>query len=102
MEIFYSKISSLIYQTTRRHILQGRNLHINATGSLKFVFISVSFELPFVIFGCRDSSVGIATRYGLDGPGIEPRCGRDFPHTSRPALGPNQPPVQWVPVISWG
>ena len=36
----------------------------------------------------RDSSVGIATRYGLDGPGIESRCGgRDFPHPSRPALG---------------
>ena len=24
----------------------------------------------------RDSSVGIATRYGLDGPWIESRCGR--------------------------
>ena len=24
----------------------------------------------------RDSSVGTATRYGLDGPGIEPRWGR--------------------------
>jgi hypothetical protein len=33
----------------------------------------------------RDSSVGIATRYGLDGPGIECRWGRDFPHPSRPA-----------------
>ena len=36
----------------------------------------------------RDSSVGIATRYGLDGPGIESRWGRDFPPPSRPALGP--------------
>ena len=45
----------------------------------------------------RDSSVGIATRYGLDGPGIESRWGRDFPHPSRPALGPTQPPIQWVP-----
>ena len=45
----------------------------------------------------RDSSVGKATRYGLDGPGIEPRWGRDFPHPSRLALGPTQPPVQWVP-----
>ena len=45
----------------------------------------------------RDSSVGIATRYGLDGPGIEYRRGREFPHLSRPALGPTQPPMQWVP-----
>ena len=27
----------------------------------------------------RVSSVGIATRYGLDGPGIESRWGRHFP-----------------------
>jgi hypothetical protein len=43
------------------------------------------------------SSFGIATDYGQDGPGIESRRGRDFSHTSRPALGPTQPPVQWVP-----
>ena len=34
----------------------------------------------------RYSSVGIATRYGLDGPGIDCRWGRDFPHPFRPAL----------------
>jgi hypothetical protein len=32
-------------------------------------------------------SVGIATGYGLGGPGIESRWGRDFSHISRPALG---------------
>jgi hypothetical protein len=34
------------------------------------------------------SVVGIATGYWLDGPGIESRWGRDFPHLSRPTLGP--------------
>ena len=36
----------------------------------------------------RDSSVGIATRYRLEGLGIESQLGRDFSHPCRPALGP--------------
>jgi hypothetical protein len=48
------------------------------------------------------SVVGIATAYGLDGPGIESRWGRDFPHLSNPALRPTQPPVQGVPSLSRG
>ena len=50
----------------------------------------------------RDSSVGIATRYGLEGLGIESRWGRDFPHLSTPSLRPTQPPVKWVPGLSRG
>jgi len=49
-----------------------------------------------------DSSVDIETRYGMDGPGIESRWRRDFPHLSRPALGPTQPPIQWVPGLFRG
>ena len=49
-----------------------------------------------------DVSVGIATLYGLDSPGIDSRWGRDFPHPSRPALGPNQLPIEWVPALSRG
>jgi hypothetical protein len=39
---------------------------------------------------------------GLRDPGIESRWGRDFPHLSRPVMGPTQPPVQWVPDLSRG
>jgi len=55
-----------------------------------------------IIITGRDSPVDIATAYGLDGPGIESRWRRDFPHQSRPALRPTQPPVQWVPGFYWG
>jgi hypothetical protein len=36
----------------------------------------------------RDNSVGIATGYGLDCPGVQSRWGRDFPHPSIAGLGP--------------
>ena len=40
----------------------------------------------------RDS---VATRYGMDGPGIEYQWGRDFPHPARLAVGLIQPPIQF-------
>ena len=60
------------------------------------------FLSVLLTFGGLGSIVGIATAYGLDGPGIESQCGHDFPHMSRPALRPTQPPVQWVLGFSQG
>jgi len=49
-----------------------------------------------------DRSVRLATRYVLSGPEIESRWRRDFPHLSRPAVWPIQPPIQRVPGLSRG
>jgi hypothetical protein len=62
------------------------------------VYVTVSLSN-----GCGPgSSVGIATDYGLDGLGIVFRWRRDFSYTSRPVMGPTQPPVQWVLGLSRG
>jgi hypothetical protein len=44
------------------------------------------YILIFIFSGGPGSVVGIATAYGLDGPGIESRWGRDFPDLSSWAL----------------
>jgi len=66
------------------------------------VFLAFVFNLLLLNWG-RDSSISIATGFGLDGPGIESRWrGRDFPYLSGPALGPTQPPEQCVPGLFRG
>jgi hypothetical protein len=67
-----------------------------------FTALFCSIAVGTIVTGGWVSSVGIATGYGLDGPGIESRWGRDFPHLSRPALVPTQPPVNGYRVFPGG
>jgi hypothetical protein len=53
--------------------------------------------LTFIL--CCFETVG---RDDSDGSGIESRWGQDFPHTSRLALGPTQPPTQRIPGLFRG
>ena len=58
---------------------------------IRSILISYSHPCP----GGPDSSVGITTDYGLDGPASN-LGGDEIFHPSRPALEPTQPPLQWV------
>ena len=55
--------------------------------------IPLEFVMSMVFGGGPGSSVGIATDYGLEGPGSNPG-GDEIFRPSRPALGPTQPPVK--------
>ena len=85
-----------------RHHKSPHFARMNTQNSLTSCFPKISFNTSPPVNVGRDSSVGLATVYRLDGSVIESRLGRDFPHLSRPVMGPTRPPIQWVPGLSRG
>jgi hypothetical protein len=76
-----------------RAIAWGRSTHTEFTSAVHLgphapfcLRLQFRFVMPVV-------GTGIATGYGLDDRGV----GVPFSTSSRPALGPTQPPIQWVP-----
>ena len=82
--------------------------HCSTDQSPQWVVVPMEEEVPSYLkpYGNRmldrDSSVGVGVRYRLDGPGIESRWRRDFPHLFRPALGLIEPPTQFIIHMSKG
>ena len=82
---FPKKKSLLIFEKIFAHILSNN-------GNLLKIKSSTAV-------GIAQSVNKLATCWTVRGS--NPGGRRDFPHPSRPTLEPTQPPVQWVPELSW-
>jgi hypothetical protein len=84
--------SAAVYLVVAAGICLARQ---RATGKA-FLKLAAADEQPTV------SHLHLCSVSLMDGPGMESRWGRDFPHPSRPVPGPTPPPIQWVPSLSRG
>jgi hypothetical protein len=85
----------------------GDMIRYNLVSSIEDILKSLTalkYRVDFILLHkeikiSRDSPVGIATGYGLDDRGVGVRVpvgSRIFSMSSRPALGPTEPPIQWL------
>ena len=85
---------------THKNVTSYSRVLTNLVITLRYIWIYRIYIIYVYTCG-TGSSVGIATDYGLDGPGSNPG-GNEIFRPSRPALGPTQPPVKWVQDLSRG
>ena len=72
-------IETSVYWSRRRFIHEDQNIY--------FLFTYLFIYGLFTNGGGRSSSVGVATLYGLEGPGIESRWGTRFTAPDQPGPG---------------
>jgi hypothetical protein len=88
--MFHTYFTSVFYLMMR----QEKPKHVAGYNSIEWQYIKTAgflidlfFYVIFISMGLN-SSVIIATRYGMYGPEIETRWGRDFLNPPRPVLAP--------------
>jgi hypothetical protein len=91
-----------IYLTLMNYVLFAYYMikfHIGYTSSQAVFFVVVFCELLYILIRSRDISISVMTRLRAGRPQFDSRHRRIFlfATTSRPALEPTQPPVQWIP-----
>ena len=97
MLCFYGNARTSIFLLWAQHFDCGSAVFTKDSGPPKHI----SSCVQYMYNGGPGSSVGIATDYGLGGPGSNPG-GDEIFRPSRPALGPTQPPVKRAPGLSRG
>ena len=76
------------------------NIGLDGIVTFDPAYTSIIKFITFVLSVGWFSSVGLATGYGVDGPGFESWWGAIFSSPVQIVPGANQPPIQWVPGLS--
>jgi hypothetical protein len=94
----HTSLSPNISLSTVHHLLCPKTNFMHSSNQIQH---ETKLHHSYAWISGPGSSVGIATNYGLDGLGSNPGGDKIF-RLSRPALGPTQPPVKWLPGLPRG